>query len=323
MIFYDVEWHVFRMICFSWVSSTNNLPDSHVGVSKYRGTPKWMVYNGKPPPKNGWFGGTPIFGSTHVPKHWWNWWSLSPNGGQRPRPKKLQLEDDLYNLVKLQPPFKVRIPWIDIDIRWLAPLNQLGINYWIWINDNMNWMLIHWYELDDDWWSKFGSALMTECFGLRIVAHCGTCKRLLCWTGIVEDCALQRIGWDPTEQHRQYVPNGSLWNNLLNWKKRVAGNFSLFIIDAILCIDIIDTKNPIVPITLQGYLQLYCKKTTCNMLRSRPMPRSFVYSFLVRHLQWLKQRLILGSGSGADVVITWDVFFDANGFVGLIYQLSI
>ena len=53
------------------------------------------------------------------------------------------------------------------------------------------------------------------------------------------------------------------------------------------------------------------------------MPRSFVYSFLVRHLQWLKQRLILGSGSGADVVITWDVFFDANGFVGLIYQLSI
>lgn len=28
------------------------------------------------------------------------------------RPKKLQLEDDLYNLVKLQPPFKVRIPWI-------------------------------------------------------------------------------------------------------------------------------------------------------------------------------------------------------------------
>ena len=85
----------------------------------------------------------------------------------------------------------------------------------------MNWMLIHWYELDDDWWSKFGSTLMTECFGLRIVAHCGTCKRLHCWTGIVEDGALQRIGWDPTEQHRQYVPNGSLWNNLLNWKKEL------------------------------------------------------------------------------------------------------
>ena len=29
-------------------------------VSKNRGTPKWMVYNGKPY-LNGWFGGTPIF----------------------------------------------------------------------------------------------------------------------------------------------------------------------------------------------------------------------------------------------------------------------
>ncbi len=33
-------------------------------VSKNRGTPKWMVYNGKPY-QNGWFGGTIIFGSTH------------------------------------------------------------------------------------------------------------------------------------------------------------------------------------------------------------------------------------------------------------------
>ena len=31
----------------------------HMGVSKNRGTPKWMVYNGKPY-KNGWFGGTTI-----------------------------------------------------------------------------------------------------------------------------------------------------------------------------------------------------------------------------------------------------------------------
>ena len=31
-----------------------------MGVSKNSGTPKWMVYNGKPY-QNGWFGGTPIF----------------------------------------------------------------------------------------------------------------------------------------------------------------------------------------------------------------------------------------------------------------------
>ena len=33
-----------------------------MGVSKNRGTPKWMVYNGKPY-LNGWFGGTTIFGN--------------------------------------------------------------------------------------------------------------------------------------------------------------------------------------------------------------------------------------------------------------------
>ena len=32
----------------------------HMGVSKNSGTPKWMVYNGKPY-KNGWFGGTIFF----------------------------------------------------------------------------------------------------------------------------------------------------------------------------------------------------------------------------------------------------------------------
>ena len=36
-----------------------------MGVSKNRGTPKWMVYDGNPY-KNGWFGGTPIFGNTKV-----------------------------------------------------------------------------------------------------------------------------------------------------------------------------------------------------------------------------------------------------------------
>ena len=34
------------------------------GCSKNRGTPKWMVYKGKPY-QNGWFGGTAIFGNTH------------------------------------------------------------------------------------------------------------------------------------------------------------------------------------------------------------------------------------------------------------------
>ena len=34
-------------------------------VSKNRGTPKWMVDNGKPY-QNGWFGGTIIFGNTHI-----------------------------------------------------------------------------------------------------------------------------------------------------------------------------------------------------------------------------------------------------------------
>ena len=37
----------------------------YMGVSKNMGTPKWMVYNGKPY-QNGWFGGTPIFGNTHI-----------------------------------------------------------------------------------------------------------------------------------------------------------------------------------------------------------------------------------------------------------------
>ena len=36
-----------------------------MGVSKNRGTPKWMVYNGRPY-QNGWFGGTTIFGNIHM-----------------------------------------------------------------------------------------------------------------------------------------------------------------------------------------------------------------------------------------------------------------
>ncbi len=42
------------------------LVDVDMGVSKNRGKPpKWMVYNGKPY-ENGWFGGTTIFGNTHM-----------------------------------------------------------------------------------------------------------------------------------------------------------------------------------------------------------------------------------------------------------------
>ena len=41
-------------------------PNRSMGVSKNRGTPKWMVYRGKPY-KNGWFGGqTPIFGNIQM-----------------------------------------------------------------------------------------------------------------------------------------------------------------------------------------------------------------------------------------------------------------
>ena len=36
-----------------------------MGVSNNRGTPKWMVCNGKPF-KNGWLGGTTIFGNIHL-----------------------------------------------------------------------------------------------------------------------------------------------------------------------------------------------------------------------------------------------------------------
>ena len=36
-----------------------------MGVSKNRGTPKWMVYDGKSY-KSGSFGGTIIFGNTHI-----------------------------------------------------------------------------------------------------------------------------------------------------------------------------------------------------------------------------------------------------------------
>ena len=48
-----------------WWSTTCHGLVWYMGVSKNRCTPKWMVYNGKPY-KNGWFGGTIIFGNTHI-----------------------------------------------------------------------------------------------------------------------------------------------------------------------------------------------------------------------------------------------------------------
>ena len=50
--------HAFQYISPSRQQKVNR--DSDMGVSKNKGTPKWMVYNGKPY-QNGWFGGTTIF----------------------------------------------------------------------------------------------------------------------------------------------------------------------------------------------------------------------------------------------------------------------
>ena len=47
------------------VKQLSPLQHLYMGVSKNKGTPKWMVYNGKPY-YNGWFGGTTIFGNTHI-----------------------------------------------------------------------------------------------------------------------------------------------------------------------------------------------------------------------------------------------------------------
>ena len=45
--------------------------DHNMGVSKNGGgPPKWMVYNGKPYEQMGWFGGTTIFGNTHMITVW-------------------------------------------------------------------------------------------------------------------------------------------------------------------------------------------------------------------------------------------------------------
>ena len=48
-----------------WPGAFVSFPYVYMGVSENSGTPKWMVYNGKPY-YNGWFGGTTIFGNIHI-----------------------------------------------------------------------------------------------------------------------------------------------------------------------------------------------------------------------------------------------------------------
>ena len=65
------KWSNLTSIFFKGVETTNQfvvMIEYHLNfmyVSKNRGTPKWMVYNGKPY-QNGWLGGTTIFGNIHI-----------------------------------------------------------------------------------------------------------------------------------------------------------------------------------------------------------------------------------------------------------------
>ena len=51
---------------FRWVGSITNWVFPKIAI--YSDTPKWMIYNGKPY-KNGWFGGTTIFGNIQLVHH--------------------------------------------------------------------------------------------------------------------------------------------------------------------------------------------------------------------------------------------------------------
>ena len=87
---YMIQWYMYKWLWFvythasqskcsilwSWLDHLNwVLEYVHMGVSKNRGTPKWMVYNGKPY-QNRWFGGTTIFGSTQIFTHSIHLWFL-------------------------------------------------------------------------------------------------------------------------------------------------------------------------------------------------------------------------------------------------------
>ena len=58
----------------------------YLGVSNNRGTPKWMVCNGKPY-GNGWLGGTTIFGNIHLATNCITWTPLSAMNIRFGRPK--------------------------------------------------------------------------------------------------------------------------------------------------------------------------------------------------------------------------------------------
>ena len=60
---FDLDVAVFKT-CFLYKISKEFLL-FELAISKNRGHPKWMVYNGKPD-LNWWFGGTPIFGNTQL-----------------------------------------------------------------------------------------------------------------------------------------------------------------------------------------------------------------------------------------------------------------
>lgn len=166
--------------------------------------------------------------------------SLSRSGCQlHLRPKKLQLEDDLYNLVKLQPPFKVRIPWIPwMDWYWY-PLIGIVTNL-----ESLGDM-DKWHELDADQilWIGWWLILMQQIWqhvndSLRWVENCSTlshmqettpllnrhCRRLCStkdWLGPYKAASSARASWQRIKQ-------------LAQLKKRVEGNFSLSIINVIM-----------------------------------------------------------------------------------------
>ena len=52
-------------------------PRAYMDISKNRGTPKWMFYNGKPYEQMDDFGGfPPIFGNTHIVYKWSFTWGI-------------------------------------------------------------------------------------------------------------------------------------------------------------------------------------------------------------------------------------------------------
>ena len=65
---FENDHNVTIMMCHSYQPSSQK-ETGHLGVSKNNGTPKWMVYKGKPYEQMDDLGGpSPIFGNTHKKK---------------------------------------------------------------------------------------------------------------------------------------------------------------------------------------------------------------------------------------------------------------